>query len=311
MKRKYVFGPILSRRLGISLGVDLVTPKTCPLDCIYCEARATTDLTVTRKEYVPVDEVIAELDHTLKNAPLPDYITFSGAGEPTLNSRIGDVVRFVKSHYPQCKLCLLTNGVLFGDAALRADVAAADLVIPSLDASNEAEYQQINRPHRSSTLATLVADITAFAREYKHRLVLEIFIVPGINDSPASITRFAQLVAQIAPQAVQLNTLDRPGVVADIQVATPEKLAEFSTALQPYCQVEIIKPLTKEQQRHTSSSLEEKLLDILAHRCLDLTALAQVSGIPEAELRPELDRLLRRQLIVASAAGYTAFQRSE
>lgn len=311
MKRKYVFGPVLSRRLGVSLGVDLVTPKTCPLDCIYCEARATTDLTMTRKEYVPVDEVIAELDHTLKTSPQPDFITFSGAGEPTLNSRIGEVIRFVKRNYPQCRLCLLTNGLLFGDPALRADVAEVDLVIPSLDASNEFEYQQINRPHRSSTLAQLVTDLTAFSREYTRRLVLEIFIVPGINDSAASIARFVRLVAQISPQAVQLNTLDRPGVVADIQVAPPEKLAEFAAALQPYCEVEIIRPLTGEQRRNISTSLEEKLLDILAHRCLDITALAQVSGIPETELRPELDRLLQRELIVLSAGGYTAFQRSE
>ena len=311
MKRKYVFGPVLSRRLGVSLGVDLVTPKTCPLDCIYCEARATTDLTVTRKEYVPVDEVIAELDHTLKTSPLPDYITFSGAGEPTLNSRIGDVVRFVKQNYPQCKLCLLTNGLLFGDAGLRADVCDADLVIPSLDASNEAEYQQINRPHHSSTLAQLVADLTAFSKEYRHRLVLEIFIVPGMNDSASSIARFVQLVKQIAPQAVQLNTLDRPGVVSGIAVATPEKLAEFAAALSPICQVEIVKPLVREQQRNISTSLEEKLLNILAHRTLDITALAAVSGISETELQPELQRLLDRELIGSDAAGYHTLQRSE
>ena len=139
MIRKYVFGPVNSRRLGRSLGVDLVPLKTCPLDCVYCEAKATTDLTMERKEYVPVDTVLAELDETLKSFPELDYVTFSGSGEPTLNSRIGDVVKFVKSRYPQYKICLLTNGLLLGDRQLQQDIAEVDLLIPSLDGSCAAE----------------------------------------------------------------------------------------------------------------------------------------------------------------------------
>ena len=158
--RKFVFGPILSRRLGRSLGVDLVTHKTCPLDCIYCEAKATTNLTMERKEYVPVDEVLAELKETLDEIEAPDYVTFSGAGEPTLNSGIGKVIDFIKSvrsewfkivwpnretvvhttimilvfsglaalfffiidSYPECKVCLLTNGLLLSDEKLQQEV---------------------------------------------------------------------------------------------------------------------------------------------------------------------------------------------
>ena len=141
MTRKYVFGPIKSRRLGISLGVDLVPLKVCPLDCVYCEARATTLLTMERKEYVPVDTVIEELDRTLAASPKLDYITFSGSGEPTLNSRIGDVISFLKSRYPQYKVCLLTNGLLLGDVGLQKDIAQLDLLIPSFDGSNAAEFE--------------------------------------------------------------------------------------------------------------------------------------------------------------------------
>jgi wyosine [tRNA(Phe)-imidazoG37] synthetase (radical SAM superfamily) len=253
---------------------------------------------------VPVDEVIAELQMTLAEIPAPDYITFSGAGEPTLNSRIGDVVDFVKSNYPQIKLCLLTNGVLLGDETLRRAIAAADLVIPSLDASNEAEYRTINRPAAGSTLAELVEDIAGFAREYTHRLVLEIFIVPGVNDSPASIARFAELVRYIAPDAVQLNTLDRPGVVPDLQAAPPETLAAFQAVLQDICEIEAVKPLQKSRQQNISTELEGKLLDIIRHRRVDIAGLAGISGIPETELRPILLRLEQRNLLVIAADGF-------
>jgi wyosine [tRNA(Phe)-imidazoG37] synthetase (radical SAM superfamily) len=155
--RKYVFGPINSRRLGVSLGVDLVPLKVCPLDCVYCEARATTVLTMERKEYVPVDRVLEELEETLSRAPELDYITFSGSGEPTLNSRIGDVVKFLKRRYPQYKVCLLTNGLLLGDVELQADIAGIDLLIPSLDGSNAAEYEAVNRPVSSMPFEKFLA----------------------------------------------------------------------------------------------------------------------------------------------------------
>lgn len=311
MKRKYVFGPILSRRLGVSLGVDLVTAKTCPQDCIYCEARATTSLTMERREYVPVDEVISELQWTLENLPLPDYITFSGAGEPTLNSRIGDVVTFVKRNYPQCKLCLLTNGVLLGDPALRRDVAAADLVIPSLDASNEAEYRQINRPVAGSTLAKLVDDIAAFAGEFPNRLVLEIFVIPQLNDSDASIARFVELVKFIAPAAIQLNSLDRPGVIADLQAAPPETLRRFAAALEVVCPVEIVRPLPDKQPLLVSTVLEEKLLDILSHRRLTVDGVCTLLGAAESEVLPVLLRMTGRQQLRENGGFYSAVQRSE
>ena len=291
MNRKYVFGPVRSRRLGVSLGVDLVTPKTCPLDCIYCEARATTLLTLERREYVPIKQVIAELDETLKTIPAPDFITFSGAGEPTLNSGIGAVVDFLKRSYPQYKICLLTNGLLLGDAKLRAEIADVDLVVPSLDASNEFEYQKINRPVAGSTLAKLAADIAVFAQNFRHTVKVELFIVPGVNDSDASIAAFARLLRAIRPAAVQLNTLDRPGVVPGIRVAPPETLKRFEAAFAPICPVESLKPLPQTQQHVISTSLEEQLLNIIGHRRLTLAALSQVADIPEPELRPLLDRL--------------------
>ena len=303
MNRKHVFGPVRSRRLGVSLGVDLVTPKTCPLDCIYCEARATTNLTLERREYVSTHEVIAELDATLANIPEPDFITFSGAGEPTLNSGIGKVIAFLKRRYPQHKICLLTNGLLLGNRTLQSEIAEVDLVIPSLDASNEFEYRKINRPVAGSTLAKLAADIAVFAKNFTHDLKVEIFIVPGINDSDASISGFTRLLRAIGPNAVQLNTLDRPGVVPGIRVAPPETLERFEAAFAPVCPVERLKPLPKTQQHAISTSLEERLLDILGHRRLNLADLSKVADIPESELRPLLKRLMEREWIKIAPDG--------
>lgn len=244
--RKHVFGPILSRRLGTSLGVDLVMPKTCPLDCIYCEARATTLLTMERKEYVPIDEVLAELDETLAQIPPPDYVTFSGAGEPTLNSGIGRVVDHLVRHHPSCRICLLTNGLLLGDPQVQKEVGEVDLAIPSLDASSEEEYRIINRPVAGETLEKLVAGLADFRRHFRRRMALEIFLVPGVNDSDASLARFVRLVGSIAPDAVQLNSLDRPGVLETLRPAPPETLRRFADALAPVTEVEIVRPLKKE-----------------------------------------------------------------
>ncbi len=240
MIRKYVFGPINSRRLGRSLGVDLIPLKTCPLDCVYCEAKATTDLTVERREYVPVDVVLAELEETLKTSPELDYVTFSGSGEPTLNSRIGDVVKFVKGRYPQYKLCLLTNGLLLGDTQLQQEIAGVDLLIPSLDGSNAAEYEAINRPVKSMPFDKMLAGLADYLPRAPMPVYLELFVLPGVNDSDASIGRFVEIIRQLQVDKVQLNYLDRPGAVDDLPVADEATLIRFLKALRPVVKVETV-----------------------------------------------------------------------
>ncbi len=131
---------------GISLGVDLVPMKTCTLNCIYCECGESTHLTLERREYVPFDTVRQELSLYFENNPVPDYITFSGSGEPTLNSRIGDVLHVIKSHFHNIPTAVLTNGTLFSQKQVREDIKAATVIIPSLDAATEKVFRKINRP---------------------------------------------------------------------------------------------------------------------------------------------------------------------
>ena len=233
MNGKYVFGPLNSRRLGKSLGVSLIPPKTCQLDCIYCEAKATTNLTCCRKEYVPSAEVIRELDEVLTQKPELDYITFSGAGEPMLHSGITGIISHIKSQYPEYKLCLLTNAVALEDESLWQDINKVDLIVPSFDGSNEDEFKAINRPEASVEFDRFVKKFTAFTQQCSAVVKLELFIVPGINDSDDSIARFAALLKEMRLDSIELNSLDRPGTVENIPLPDEETFERFIKALSP------------------------------------------------------------------------------
>ena len=291
----YVFGPIASRRLGVSLGVDLVPPKTCPLDCVYCEAGRTTDLTRERRECVPVDRVIEELDAVLCKHPKLDFVTFSGSGEPTLNSRIGDVVRFVKSRYPEYPLCLLTNAMLFGDEALLRDIADVDLVVPSLDGSNAEEFLKINRPVAGFDFDRFVADLTRYTLTTRSRVNLELFIVPGVNDGDASIARFVELIRKMRLDLVQLNTLDRPGVEKFVVPSTPENTHRFIAALSPFVAVEAVGVFRyrapRPGRKFTATESQSRILELIRRRPATLPDLALALEMPEAETEKILDEL--------------------
>ncbi len=228
---KHLFGPVPSRRLGMSLGVDLVTHKICTLNCIYCECGKTTELTLQRREYVPHQDVIDELDHYFSNNPDPDYITFSGSGEPTLSIHIGAVIAHIKQKKPGISIALLTNGTLLNDDCLRKELLPVDLILPSLDAAIPSSFQCINRPHPEINLDHYIEGIAAFKNEFKGKMALEILILPGINDSPEDVRAIREACRKIQPDSVQLNTLDRPGVEPGIKAATRSELEQIKNSL--------------------------------------------------------------------------------
>ena len=169
-----------SRRLGRSLGVDIVPRKVCTLDCVYCQVGRSTEITVERKEYVAIEPVISELKSRIAKGLQADFITISGSGEPTLNSRLGDLIGEIKK-ITNIPIAVLTNGTLFFDASVRADCAKADVVLPSLDAGDEATFQKINRPHKDISIEKLISGLCQFRREYKGQIWLEVFFIEGIN----------------------------------------------------------------------------------------------------------------------------------
>ena len=303
MREKYIFGPVASRRLGVSLGVDLVKPKCCTLDCVYCEAGKTTDLTLERREYVPVGEVIAELDRFLAARPTLDYITFSGAGEPTLNSRIGDVVRFVKEKHPEYRLCLLTNGTLLNDAALRREVEGVDLYVPNFDASTDEELAAVNRPAPGVTVESLAEGIRALCREQPGKVVLELFIVPGVNDGDASIARFVAYIRSFGVAKVQLNTLDRPGCVDWIRPSDAANTRRFIAALEGVVPVEAVGRFRYKSpelcRKLATDEFDASILALIARRPATLENLVQALGAEPERVRQRIALLLEAGKITA------------
>jgi wyosine [tRNA(Phe)-imidazoG37] synthetase (radical SAM superfamily) len=232
MQYNTLFGPVPSRRLGISLGVDLVPMKTCTLNCIYCECGKTSHLTLERKEYVSFETVKKELTHYLAHHARPDYITFSGSGEPTLNSKIGDVIRFLKDRVPDVPVAVLTNSTLFSQKQVRSDIKNAVVVIPSLDAATEKIFNKINRPSPHLNVDTIVDGLIRFRKEYNGKIWLEVFIISGMNDTIAELNALKLVIGKIKPDQVHLNTLDRPGSVSTLRAATREELERVLNVFQ-------------------------------------------------------------------------------
>ena len=308
---KYLFGPVASRRLGISLGIDLVPFKTCSINCVYCESGATTNLTLKRREYIPVDEVIRQLDELLSNSPEIDYLTFSGAGEPTLNSGIGRVICFAKTNYPQYKICLLTNATLFSDPGLLEEIADIDLCIPSLDASTEEEFKIINRPSPELDFKTYVDALIEYCRNSKADIWLELFIVPGKNDSDESIKRFKEIIKQAKPDKVQLNTLDRPGTVDWISASTEENTMRFVRALEPIVPVEAVGPFKYKspalQKQLRPDEIDKLIIDLISRRPSTLSDMSETFGVPEKQIKERLSILLKSNSIKSETSSRGEF----
>jgi len=285
---KHLFGPVPSRRLGISLGVDLIPHKICSLNCVYCECGGTSTLTAERKEYVPVDEVYEEIKHYFKNHPDPDYVTFSGAGEPSLHSHLGEVIAFLKALRPALPLAVLSNGTLFSDPQVRKELMPADLVLPSLDAATEGALRRINRPLRSIRPKEYIDGLISFRKEFTGEMWLEILILPGYNDDPDNLKALREALLRIRPHRIQLNTLDRPGAVGGLWPATHERLKEIA-AYFDLEQVEIIAPPEERNQvKAYRNDLEAVIMETLSRRPSTLADLEKILGLHPNEINKYL-----------------------
>lgn len=288
---KYLFGPVPSRRLGMSLGVDLIPHKICTLNCIYCECGPTTKLTLERKEYVPYDDVVKELNNYFSDNPDSDYITFSGSGEPTLNSRIGDVLQFIKLKKPDIPVAVLTNGTLFYQKQLRKELFDADLVLPSLDAASELSFQRINRPHHGLNIQEYIQGLQDFRNEHKGKIWLEVLIIPGYNDSSEDLKLLKQAFDKIQPEIIQLNTLDRPGAVSDIRAADRTKLQQIADYWR-LDNVEIIASASKRKDiKSYREDMETAILETIYRRPCTLNDLVKILGSHINEINKYLDIL--------------------
>jgi wyosine [tRNA(Phe)-imidazoG37] synthetase (radical SAM superfamily) len=288
-KPKYIFGPVPSRRLGRSLGVDLVPYKTCTFDCIYCDLGKTTHKTIFRESYVKPEEIRRELELTLPTLSKKlDYITLSGSGEPTLNQHIGEIIHTIK-HLTSTPLAVLTNSSLFSLEEVREALVGADVVIPSLDAVNEVTFQCLNRPHPSLKMDKIISGLIQFRKQYRGQIWLEVVLCRGINDDQEEIERLKRDIERIQPDRVQLNTPVRPPAEEFAYPLTTTQLEEIRIKLGE--KAEIISEFTASLGEEFDSMKDTEILNLIKRRPCTTEDISKALGLRIDEVVKCLDRL--------------------
>ena len=286
---RYLFGPVPSRRLGVSLGIDPIPKKVCSLDCVYCEVAKTSLKTLERAEYVPAEEILSELRKYLaQNHVALDFITFSGSGEPTLNSQLGFMIREIK-RMTGTPVAVITNGTLLWREDVRQDLLPADLVMPSLDAVSEALFIKINHPAKGLTAQMVLEGLIRFRKDYAGPIWLEILIVKGINDQEEAYNRLADAVKKINPDRVQLNTIVRPPRQRRAQLVSEKELQRLQRIIGP--KAEIIANFNRETNKAYREEIEDTLVELLKIRACTIEEMVESMGIHRDELLKYIELL--------------------
>ena len=295
-KYNYLFGPVLSRRFGKSLGVDLVPLKTCTMDCIFCQLGRTKKKTLIRKEYVPVELVTAEIADWLASGDVADCITLSGSGEPTLHSRFGDVIHFIHKH-TTIPVLLLTNSSLLSLAPVRRAAARADIVKVSLSAWDQESFNKINKTFSGITFERYIAGLQAFRTEFKGQLVMEVFLVKGLNSDQESAKKIAELAALIRPDLIQFNTVVRPPAERSVLPVTSAIMKDLSKLFKPHAQ--LIPTMSPAKGKAVKATGEEILALLRRHPCT-ITQVAKAFDMPKPDAQNRIEQLLRNGKIIVS-----------
>ncbi len=276
----HVFGPVPSRRLGRSLGIDLVPFKTCTYNSIYCQLGPTTNLTLERMEWVSFDKVIEEAREKIRSADGIDYITFSGSGEPTLHSRIGEMIQELK-RLSSIPVAVLTNGSLLWQQEVQDDLLEADLLIPSLDAPDRGLFRHVNRPHPDLAFDQVVEGLVRFRERYSGKIWLEVFLLSGITGMESEVRRLADLVRPVRPDLVQLITATRPAPMDFVEPVSVEQMKGFVRLFDvPTVAVPALSPIARDV---LSKADREEILRLLERRPCTIEDIALGLGIPPAE----------------------------
>lgn len=288
------------------MGVDIIPYKTCTLDCLYCECGKTTELTLERKHFVDPQVVLEQVKEAIAGEKYIDYITFSGAGEPTLNIDIGKIISGLKE-ITNIPVAVLTNGTLFYLEEVRHDLARADLVLPSMDAISPAVFSKINRPHKDLDIDRIIKGLIDFRKEYQGKIWLEVFIAKGINDTPDELEKIYQAAKKINPDKVQLNSLDRPPAYEGIEAVDIERLEQVVEEWKDL-RVEITTRTKKREEIVSfSRNMENSILNTIKRRPLTVEDLETLTGKKRAELFKYIDILEKEKKIKAQVIGNKIF----
>ena len=269
---KHVLGPVPSRTLGISLGVDLVLSKSCNLNCIFCECGATKKIQLERQRFKDMNEILNEIQSVLKDIK-PDYITFSGSGEPTLSLDLGNISKAIKEDLKyKGKICLITNSLLLANEDVTKELEYIDLIVPTLNTLKQDIFEKIVRPdYRTSVDEIKKGFINLNNSNYKGKIWIEIFILENINDSEENFIEIANFLnsENIRHDKIQLNTIDRVGAERDLKAISFDKILKAKRILEEngLHNIEIIKSLN-ELEENQKIQVNQELLDNMKQKRL-------------------------------------------
>jgi wyosine [tRNA(Phe)-imidazoG37] synthetase (radical SAM superfamily) len=298
---RYLYGPVPSRRLGRSLGIDLVPHKICTYDCIYCQIGITTDKTLVRKEYVPIKEVLQEVELFLKEeSSFIDHLSLSGSGEPTLHSQIGLVIEGIKA-ITSIPIAVITNGSLLYEKEVRQDLLRADVVLPSLDAVSPEIFKKINRPWTGLSVGKVIEGLVEFRKSYKGQIWLEILFCKGVNNTPEELRKMKEVVERIQPDLIHLNTVVRPPSEKWAAPLNQNEMEEIKAFFGE--KASIISEFDRHPSVSSTGDIKEEILKILRRRPLSLADLSKGMGIPQNELDNYVNPLVQEGKIQARFFG--------
>lgn len=298
--RKHIYGPVPSRRLGFSLGIDLVPHKICSFDCIYCQLGRTSEKTISRKDYTPVREILDDVRQALARREQIDHLTFAGSGEPTLHRGIGRLITEVKM-MTDIPIAVLTNGSTLVFPEVRNDLVNADVVIPTLCTVDRSTFERIHRPHISIRIEEVIKGYAAFRRIFAGRIWLEVMLIKDINDQPGQIEALRRAIAEFAPDKIHLNTVVRPPSEAYAQPVSAERLARIREMLGANAEV-----IAEFQRPKTAPSGEEQAAAIMAmieRRPVTMDDLTAALGLHENEIVKAIGLLIAQQKIAVAKHG--------
>jgi wyosine [tRNA(Phe)-imidazoG37] synthetase (radical SAM superfamily) len=292
---EYLYGPVFSRRLGFSLGVDVLPKKYCPFECVYCQLGKTEKRTLTRFSYVNLERLRKELKEVIKQKSRINYITFSGSGEPTLHKELDKLISLVKrtTHY-KYPVCVITNSSLLYRKEVRKELEEADLIIPSLDAADPRVFEKINRPYKSVTIDKIVSGIIALRKEFKGQIWLEIMLVKGSNDTKEEAERLAELVSYIKPDKVQLNLPLRP-TAENVAIPDRKRINQISRIIGK--KAKVIAPIIPDKQKLLTREISNKIMEFIARRPATVNELKDALGTTVSQLNTCLWALVKAKLI--------------
>jgi wyosine [tRNA(Phe)-imidazoG37] synthetase (radical SAM superfamily) len=301
----HLYGPVPSRRLGRSLGIDLVPHKICTYDCIYCQIGKTTEKTLARKEYVPVKEIMEEVERFLKEGTASiDHLSITGSGEPTLHSKIHSVIEGIKT-ISSIPIAVLTNGSLLYEEEVRQDLLRADIVLPSLDAVSSKVFMKINRPRPGFSIKKVIEGLVEFRKVYKGQICLEILFCKGVNDGKEELLRMKKVIDRIRPDRIHINTVVRPPSEKWAAPLNQEEMEEIRAFLGE--KAEIISEFDRHPPVLSERDIQEEILKILKRRPLSLKDLSKGMGIQANEIEKYIQPLVAQGKIHARIFGESIY----